>query len=132
MEGIKLALFKAQDALKKAESDIAAKSAALEKVKLKIKDSPQLAMEVTDHALIQYLKRALNMNDTISKAVTGMLNLCDSAGDFDEQNRAGEGIQYVYETDGPTNTHVKFIVKQNKIITCIIDNQEKKEGVVGG
>ena len=129
MEGIKLALFKAQDALKKAESDIAAKSAALEKVKLKIKDSPQLAMEVTDHALIQYLKRALNMNDTISKAVTGMLNLCDSAGDFDEQNRAGEGIQYVYETDGPNNTHVKFIVKQNKIITCIIDNQEKKEGV---
>jgi len=129
MEGIKLALFKAQDALKKAESDIAAKSAALEKVKLKIKDSPQLAMEVTDHALIQYLKRALNMNDTISKAVTGMLNLCDSAGDFDEQNRAGEGVQYVYETDGPNNTHVKFIVKQNKIITCIIDNQEKKEGV---
>ena len=129
MEGIKLALFKAQDALKKAESDIAAKSAALEKVKLKIKDSPQLAMEVTDHALIQYLKRALNMNDTISKAVTGMLNLCDSAGDFDEQNRAGDGIQYVYETDGPNNTHVKFIVKQNKIITCIIDNQEKKEGV---
>lgn len=123
MDDLKLQLFKAQEAERKAAEEARQKKEELEAIKDKIRDKPQLAAEVSEHALMQFLKRALNYD--VNKVITEMLNLCDMAGEYEEQNRS-DGMQYVYETDGPNNTNIKFIVKTNKIVTCFITPKEAK------
>lgn len=94
----------------------------LEEIKREIENRPHLAMTVSDHALLNFLIRVLKID--VKKYKDDMLRLCDTAGEPDEQNR--DGIQYVYENDGPHNTDIKLIVKNNKIVTCFIEDKNGK------
>lgn len=118
MHELKKKLFEIQKKLDVAKKDHDAAEQELDRLKSEFRNHPELAMTVSDHALRQFLQRALKMD--LQPHVTQMLNLCDNA-DVDEQNRA-EGMQYLYKIAGPNNTLLTMIVKNNTIITCYVND----------
>jgi len=118
---LKRKLFKAQDEERKRRAELEKAQAATEAIKNEIRSNPALALTVTDHALMQYKKRALK--EDMQRDINAMLSLCDNAGEAEEQNRGGE-MQYVYNTDGPNNTRLTLIIKDNAVITCYVNEKE--------
>jgi hypothetical protein len=124
MDDLKLQFFKAQRELTDAKGNAEAAEKNMEEIKKKIESKPKLAMVVSEHALVQYMLRALKLD--IKKWKDEMLSLCDTAGEPEEQNRNNEGMQYIYSCDGPNNTTLNLFVKDNTIVTCYITDKEEQ------
>jgi len=118
MHELKKKLFAAQKAEADARKGHDSAREELEKVKSEIKNHPQMPMGCAEHAIIQFMQRALKID--LQPHITQMLNLCDDAKECDEQNRS-DGMQYVYKTAGPNNTMLTMIVKNNTIVTCYVN-----------
>ena len=124
MDSIKSKLFESQRKLREAEEVKNKAEAELEAVKKEIKEKPELAMETSDHAVVQFMERALKSD--IFKYRTELMALCDAAPEMESQNRT-DGVQYVYKNiEGPNNTVLTIIVKDNTIVTCYV-NEKKTE-----
>ena len=118
---VKAKLFQAQKELKNAEAECEKKLSELEAIKNEIREKPELAMEVSEHAVVQFMDRALGYD--INSIRTQILNLCDSAQDVDSQNRQ-MGMQFVHKgIEGPNSTSITMIVIANKIVTCYVNGR---------
>ena len=121
---LKRKLFKAQEEERTHKEALDKAYAETEAVKDEIRNHPEIALTITDHALMQYLRRALK--EDMKKHIKDLLNLCDRAGEPDEQNRGGD-TQYVYNNDGPNNTTLTMIIKENSMVTCYVNDKENTD-----
>jgi len=127
MDTIKNKLFETQRKLREADLAKGRAEAELDAVKREIRDKPELAMEASDHSVVQFLERALKYD--VHSVKTTLLALCDGAPEMETQVRS-DGTQYMYKgIEGPNNTSLTMIVRENNIVTCYI-NEKKPAGEV--
>jgi len=118
---VKQKYFETQDKLRKVKQELDDALCQAEAAKNEIRANPEIPMRVADHTIVKWQQR-VNGTD-IGAIINQILSVCDIAGKGRFEKRT-DGDQYIYETDGPNNTRLTLIVRENVIVTVYVNQKE--------